>query len=77
MGKLVLYCIKEDKSLLDLSLDEYRKFSPIFDEDIFHTISLETCVNNRNIPGGPAPASMKAAIEEASNWLDELDEIKK
>lgn len=77
VGKLVLYCIKEDKSLLDLSLDEYRKFSPIFEEDIFHAISLETCVNNRNIPGGPAPASMKTAIEEASNWLDELDKIKK
>jgi len=73
VGKLVLYCIKEDRSLLDLSIDEYKEFSPIFEEDIFNAISLQTCVNKRNIPGGPAPSCMKTAIEEASKWLDELD----
>lgn len=72
VGKLVLYCIKEGKSLLDLSLDEYKKFSPIFEEDIFDAISLETCVNQRKVPGGPSPTYMKSAIEEASKWLEEI-----
>ncbi|NLY61308.1 MAG: argininosuccinate lyase [Clostridiales bacterium] len=72
VGKLVLYCIKEGKSLLDLSLDEYKEFSSIFEEDIFDAISLETCVNQRNVPGGPSPSYMKSAIEEASKWLEEI-----
>jgi len=69
VGKLVLYCIKEGKSLLDLSLDEYKNFSSMFEEDIFDAISLETCVNQRNVHGGPSPSYMKSAIEEASEWL--------
>lgn len=72
VGKLVLYCIKKGKSLLDLSLDEYKKFSPLFEEDIFDAISLENCVKQRKVPGGPAPSYMESAIEEALKWLEEI-----
>ena len=69
-GELVAYCIQNKKTLLELSLEEYRQFSPIFDDTIYDAISLATCIGKRNIPGAPAPDAVKASIEEAKRRLD-------
>ena len=71
-GRLVLYCIHHDKVLEELTLDEYRQFSQVFEEDIFRTISLENCVNRRNLPGSPSPSAVSQAIEEGRIWLQQL-----
>ena len=57
-GKLVHYCIENNKSLLDLTLDEFRKFSELIDEDVYNAISLTTCVEKRLVTGGPSPDAM-------------------
>jgi len=75
VGRIVLYCIKEGKSLLDLSLDEFKKFSSVFEEDVFEALSLETCVNERKVAGGPSPSSMQSAINEAKKWLNDINNI--
>jgi len=62
LGKLVLYCINENKALDDLTLDEYRAISPVFNEEIYAAISLETCVGARTVLGGPAPELVREAI---------------
>ena len=69
VGRLVRFCIEAGKTLETLTLDEYRRFSPVFDEDVYPAIDLLTCVRQRNIPGGPAPervietiAATRAAI---------------
>ena len=72
VGKLVLHCIKENKALLDLTLAELKEFSPLFDEDVYEAISILTCVKERNIPGGPAPEAVKAAIANAEEHLARL-----
>jgi argininosuccinate lyase len=64
VGKLVLYCSKSGKSLEELSLDEYKEVSPVFDESVYSAISLDACVNARDIPGGPS----KAYIEKLIDW---------
>ncbi len=64
VGKMVAYCLDTDKVIDALSMDEFKGFSPLFDEDIYTEISLETCVNQRKIPGGPAMETMRAVIEE-------------
>jgi len=64
LGRLVLYCINESKSLDDLTLDEYRAISPVFDERIYEAISLETCVGARTVKGGPAPENVKQVIAD-------------
>ena len=46
-GKSVSYCIEQDKWLMDLTLEEFKQFSPLFDEDILEEIKVETCVANR------------------------------
>lgn len=63
VGKLVAYCLSKNTSLDDLTLEELQGFSPLIQEDVYEEISVYTCVSKRNIPGGPAPEQVKAAIE--------------
>ena len=62
-GKLVHYCIENGISLLDVSLDKLKEFSPAFEEDVYDAISLKTCVEGRNLTGGPAPETVKNYLE--------------
>ena len=64
VGNIVSYCIDNNKTLDKLSLDEYKKIDKNFEEDIYDAIKLENCVNNRNLPGGPAPEIVKKRINE-------------
>lgn len=63
-GQLVNRCIALGATLDDLPIEEYRAFSPVFDEDIYAAIDLLNCVSQRTIPGGPAPATVAAQIED-------------
>ena len=49
IGKLVLYCIEKDKAIDELSIEELKAISPVFEQDIFEAISLETCVNKLSL----------------------------
>ncbi len=62
-GKLVAYCIKGGISLEDVSLDEFRSFSELIEDDVYQEISLDTCVANRTIPGAPAPETVSAELD--------------
>ena len=67
VGQLVLYCIEKGIALDDMSLEEYKAISPVFEEDIYEAISMKTCVEMRNTIGAPGKAAMEKviAIEEA------------
>ena len=62
-GRLVAICIEKDTTLEKLPLEEYKKLSDIFDTDVYDAISLETCVGQRKVPGGPAPQMVEKQIE--------------
>lgn len=70
IGKLVLYCIHNNKAILDLSLDELKEFSPLFEVDIYNAIALTTCINQRKLVGGPAEESITKVINESRCWLN-------
>jgi len=70
LGKLVLYCVTNDKTLEGLSLDEYKAISTVFEDDVYEAISLETCVNKRAIIGGPARSMMEAVIKINEVYLN-------
>ncbi len=72
IGNLVFYCIEHNKSLDDLSIDEYKTFSDIFEDDIYTAVSMETCVNDRKVEGGPAKAAVANAIKESEEFLKSL-----
>jgi len=67
-GKLVNYAVKKGKSLKELTLEEYRDFSPAFDQDVFQ-ISLKTSVAARNNTGGTAHNQVAEALRAARNKL--------
>ena len=63
VGQLVLFCEEKGIALDDMTLEEYKAISPVFEEDIYDAISLETCVNKRTTIGAPSPQSMKDVIK--------------
>ena len=69
IGKLVLYCIEKDKAIDELMLDELKAVSPVFEQDIYKAISLETCVNKRMTIGAPGPDAMKEVIHINRKYL--------
>lgn len=63
VGQLVLFCIEKGIALDDMSLEEYKAISPVFEEDIYEAISLKTCVEKRMTIGAPGQEAMKKVIE--------------
>jgi argininosuccinate lyase len=63
-GQIVNRCIELGKTLDELSMDEYKAFSDVFDDGIYAAIDLLACVRLRKIPGGPAPETVAAQIED-------------
>ncbi len=68
-GRMVLDCLKHNRALLDLSLEEMRAYSPLFDQDVYQALSILTCVEQRRVPGGPAPQAVEEAIRQAEDYF--------
>lgn len=64
VGQLVLYCIEKDMALDDMTLEEFKAISPVFEADIYAAISMKTCVEKRITIGAPGQAVMKQVIEK-------------
>ena len=63
VGEIVLYCIKKDLAIDDLSMEEFKNFSKIFEEDIYAAIDLVTCVEERKVFGGPSSSSVRIQLD--------------
>lgn len=72
VGQLVLYCIEKGISLDEMSLEEYKAISPVFEADIYEAISLTECVNKRNTIGAPGPQAIKQVIDINEAFLNSL-----
>jgi argininosuccinate lyase len=70
VGQLVLYCIERNIALDDMSLEEFKAISPVFEEDIYHAISMKTCVEMRNTIGAPGKAAMEKVISLQEQYLN-------
>ena len=70
VGRLVAQCIAEGKVLETLPLEEYRKHSELFAEDLYHEIALETCVEKRISAGGTGAQSVTAQLEAVKAFLN-------
>lgn len=75
VGEIVLACIKENRMIEELSLEEFKVFSPIFEEDIYHAIDLLTCVEERKVIGGPSTESVKMQISALENFINEFKSV--
>ncbi len=70
IGQLVLLCIEKNISLDELPLSEYKKISPVFEEDIYEAIRMETCVERRNTIGAPGKLAMKEVLDFYKSYLN-------
>ncbi len=73
IGGLVKYCIEEDLTLEELPLETYQSFHELFEQDIYSVIDLSTCVNKRDIEGGPAPSAVKKQLALLKEQLEIVD----
>ena len=69
VGQLVLYCIEKGISLDNMTLEEYKRICPVFENDVYDAISLETCVGKRNTIGAPGRAAMEKVIALNEEYL--------
>ena len=72
VGQLVLYGIEHGKALDDFTMEEYKAISPVFEEDIYEAISMETCVNKRLTKGAPGREAMLKTIITYKEYLSKM-----
>ena len=75
VGTLVGQCVQEEKSLADLSLEEFKAHSELFEDDIYDAIDLKTCVRGRNVIGGPSPEEVSRQIAVIERFFKEREEL--
>ena len=73
VGQLVLYCLEKDIALDDMTLEEFKAISPVFEADIYEAISMETCVNKRMTIGAPGKEAMEKVIAIYAKYLQECE----
>lgn len=83
VGNAVHYCIEHHKVLHDLTMEEFKSMSPLFEEDILEALKIENCVKNRESYGGTGPKSVErqkahgkeavaAMKEKAVQWKESM-----
>jgi len=72
IGKMVLYAINNGKALCEFTMEEFKACSDMIEDDIYDAISLETCVNDRKVIGGPAKESVLYSISEGEKFLSNI-----
>ena len=71
VGNLVYYCTQQGKLLEELTLEELKNISPLFGEDVYEALRLETCMGQRRSHGGPAPEETERQIRELEAFITE------
>ena len=74
IGELVAWCIAHHCALNDVELDVLKQFHPLFEEDVYAAIDLQTCVAQRKVPGGPAPEAVQAQISALTQFIGKEEE---
>ena len=72
-GYIVADCLEKGSILEELSISDYKKYSPLFDKDIYKAIDLNECINNRKSFGSPNPELVNKHIEKIKSLIQEMD----
>ncbi len=73
VGEIVAFCVKENKTLEDLTIEQYKSYNELFDLDLYEEIALATCVKKRISLGGTSPLSVEKQISDIKAYLDNND----
>lgn len=69
-GTLVAFCIQNGLTLETLPIEEYKAVCDTFDEGVYDAISLEKCVEDRNVYGGPSKKNVLAQVERVRKIIN-------
>ncbi len=72
VGQMVAKAISLSKNLDDFTLEEFKECSPLIEEDIYEAISMQTCVGDRKVKGGPAPERVRQEIADGKAYVKAL-----
>lgn len=72
VGEAVAYCIMNGKALDECSMDEFKTFSAVIDEDIYDKISIDTCIHKRQTIGAPSPQQVQFSIQKNEQFLNSV-----
>ncbi len=72
VGNMTAYCIENNKIFEDMTIDEYHKFSPLFDEDVFEAIDIVNVIENKKSYGSTKKSNVLKSIENGENKIKEL-----
>ena len=72
VGELVGFCLEQGRNPAELPLEEYRRFSPLFEGDVYGVWDVRACVAARRLTGGPAPETVRAEIARLRAELEEF-----
>ena len=75
IGRLVLYCLEKGVAIDALSMEEFKKISPVFEKDIYEAVSLKTCVERRLTIGAPGMEAMQTVIAINKAYLEKEGEL--
>ncbi|MBE7036530.1 MAG: argininosuccinate lyase [Ruminococcaceae bacterium] len=69
VGQMVAKAISLSKNLDDFTLEEFKECSPLIEDDIYEAISMQTCVGDRKVKGGPAPERVRQEIADGRAYM--------
>jgi argininosuccinate lyase len=70
VGGLVALCIEKNTTFEELSIEDYKLASSVFEEDVYEAINLEHCVNERKVIGGPSAEMVERQLDEILNFFE-------
>jgi len=73
IGKVLREAERQGKPWTQLSLEDVRKISPLFEKDFLEGPSVESAIATKAVPGGTAPEPVRAAIAELQNRITKLN----
>ncbi len=69
-GKIVRFAEDQGKKLEELTLEEFKKFSTIIEEDVYEWLAVEHALLRREIPGGTGPQTVKTYIQSLKSQIE-------
>jgi len=75
IGKAVQTCVERNCELADLPLEELRRLNPVFDQDFYSCLTLQSVLNIHDVPGGTAPARVRQAMVDARKKVESMREV--
>ena len=73
-GQMVADCIAQGTVLEELTPEQFRQYSPLFEQDIYQAVDLVNCCEGRTSYGGPSAASVRLQIQQAQQALEAWEE---